>query len=478
MNEQTTKNAELRFQRVKRLYTLELTLAFLVVLALFYYILVKIDPEIAVLFVLMFGIPLTTFIAGPLWGFLLYFPTTFVLAIPVPGVPLTFNQLTGILMILGWSRWLFQGKARLVPTRYLALLCISLVYFSLSAVLGVDIQEGLVAIKSLLIFFILSLVIASSLNSRRDVMWLCWIILIVTFCHALIGFYEYFAGVDVLVTTRAKWMGTFRINAASPSAVVYGHFLLFAFPFGYYLFSESRNPTFRLVALLLSLFIIFVSILTLSRQVMIILALQVVLIPLLFRNRYSKIFLIIVIAFGVLSSPYIAHTIARRLETLKVQNLRRDRSVLARSDALKVGGRILKDKPLFGIGLGSFSTSWAEYSAFDTFMIHFGTMQRVYTDCTYNQLIAETGLIGLAFALSIYLGVIILTIRHRKKALTEQNRMLINFTSIVLVLIASLLIANIVEDTFLAFRSWLIYAFVLCLQKPWFLKIKEKAIES
>ncbi len=476
MSSHTTDNT-IGEQRKRLIISLELAVAFILSVTVYYLIIIKAGFFIASGYAFLLIVPLVTFLFGPLWGFLLYFPTSFVLAIPLPGIPITLNQLAGGLLFIGWLRWWLQGKARLAPTRFFLLLLVAAVYFSLSAVLGADIEEGLVALKSLLIYFFITLILAMSLNRKREVLVFSWIIVVVTFGHALLGFYEYFSGVDILVTTRARFLGTFRINAASPSAVVYGHYLLFAFPFGYYLFSEEKNPTLRLGAVFLTLFIIFVAVLTLSRQVIIVLALQLFLVPLLFRNRFSKIFLIILIAGGILASPYIAHHLIIRLKTMEVESLRRDISLLARSDALKIGKRIVQEHPFFGIGLGSFSTTWQEYCGYDTYMAHFNKEGKLFTDCTYNQLLSETGIVGFVLALGLYVNVLVITWKKRRRAVALNNRALINFTSIILVLIISLLITNIVEDTFLSLRSWMIFGFVLCVQKPWFLDEREEGAE-
>ena len=171
-----------------------------------------------------------------------------------------------------------------------------------------------------------------------------------------------------------------------------------------------------------------------------------------------------------MASPYVAHKVMQRLETMKIENLKRDYSLLSRSDAFRVGINMLEEHPLFGIGLGSFSTKWPGYCGYDTFMIHYEKDMRIYTDCTYNQLLSETGVIGFLLALMIYTGVLAITFKKRREAVEQSNRALINFTSIVLVLIISMLIANIVEDTLLTVRTWLTFAFALCLQKPWFLR--------
>ncbi|MCD6384377.1 O-antigen ligase family protein [Candidatus Sumerlaeota bacterium] len=465
MTEKTSESIHLNPERTRVAITIELIVGFLFILLVFFLVLINMGVLQALAFSFVIIVPLATFILGPFWGFLLYFPTTFVLAIPLEVVPFTLNQLAGALFIIGWLRWWWQGKARIVPTRYLLLLIVVIIYFSLSALLGEDPAQGVQAFRYLMTYFILSLVIVSMLNSRGDINTLSWIILIVTFAHALIGFYEFFSGVDVLVPTRARFLGTFRINAASPSAVVYGHYLVFAFPFGYYLFSELKNPVMKLVALCLTLFVILVSVLTLSRQVIIILAFQFLLIPLLFKNRFSKIFLVIVVLVGLISAPYVAHRIVQRFQTAKAGGLMRDRSVISRTDAFKVMKRIVQQKPFFGIGLGSFPTRWAQYVGFDTYALHFDKNYLAYTDCTYTQLLSETGLVGFVLALSIYINVIVIAAKKRREGIRQKDWTQVNFSSTILVLIFALLMGNIAEDSLLGLRSWLICALVLVLQK-------------
>jgi O-antigen ligase len=467
MNNNTNKIADRKI--AGRKIAIELALAFVAFMYAFFFLIARVSPFVAAAFALGLLIPSFTFVFGPVWGFMWYFPTTFVLAIRIPGFPyLSFNQVTGILFIIGWLHWWWRGKMSLTRSGYLALLTVTFIYFMCSALFGEAPAEGLVAFKTLVIYYVLVLVIASMLTTKKDVATFSWIILIATFGHALVGFAEYFTNIDLLVKTRARWMGSFRINAASHSAVVYGHYLLFAFPFGYYLFSEAKNATRRTLTLFITLFILLVSVLTLSRQVMIILALYLLLAPLLFKNRYSKTFIIIVLIVVFLSSPYVATKVIQRLKTLKVEEIQKDRSVVARSDALKVGKKMFQQKPVFGIGLGSFPAMWLSYVGYDTYFLHLDRdpEMKIYTDSTYTQLVSETGLVGLFLVLLVYYNIIAISWKKRKQSLQEKNRALANFASIVLVLIIGLLVKNIVEDTLLAFRTWVLFGLALCLQKP------------
>lgn len=449
--------------------TLELSLAFLFIFLIFLFALLQMDLSIALTFAFLVTVPLATFLLGPFWGFLLYLPTTFVKGIPLGDTPFTVNQLTGVLFILGWLRWWWQGRTRLKVTPFFWLLTASFLYFSASALLSEDPKESLGPLKAVLIYYFLAIVIASMLNTRRDVAIFAWMILVITFLHSLIGFYEFFSGVDVLVKTRARWLGTFRINAASPNAIVFGHLLIFSLPFGYYLLTETRNVLFKFLSLSLTLFVLLVAVLTLTRQVIIVLLLQVFLIPLLFKSRYSPTFLAALIISFLLSAPYMGYKITQRLATLSPEELRRDRSLLMRIDGLKVGKEIFKKKPLFGIGLGAFPTRWGKYAGFDTFMIHLDRKDIVYPDLTYNQLISETGLVGFFLAMALYLSVLVISIKRRKMALLQGNLSLTNFSSIVLVLIIVMLIKNAIQDTFLETRTWMLFAMTMALLKPEFM---------
>ncbi|MCX7765446.1 MAG: O-antigen ligase family protein, partial [Candidatus Sumerlaeia bacterium] len=266
--------------------------------------------------------------------------------------------------------------------------------------------------------------------------------------------------------------GTFSINGASANAIVYGQLLIFTLPFGYYLFTEIRNALFKLIALGLTLFILLVSVLTLARQVMIILILQLFIIPILFKSRSSPVFLILLVIAGLLSAPYAGYKITRRLETLKTEQLRRDRSLLVRLDAIKVGKKIFAQKPLFGIGLGAFPTRWGKYAGFDTFSLHLERVDKIYPDCTYNQLISETGVVGFILAITLYLSVALIAWKKRRVALRQRNIPLANCSSIVLVLILVMLVKNFIVDTFLETRTWILFAMTMALLKPGFMEEK------
>lgn len=468
-------NPPLSRKTFRVLTSIELVSAILVIFLIFLYALVKTSLIIAGAYAFLVTIPFATFLLGPFWGLLLYLPTTFVKGIPLGETPFTVNQLAGVLFIIGWCRWWLQGKTHFKVTPFFWLLTVAFIYFSLSALFSEDPPATLESFKTIVIYYILSIVIASMLNSGGDIAIFCWLIVGITFIHATFGFYEFFSGNDILVKTRARWEGTFRINGASANAIVYGQLLIFTLPFGYYLFTEMRNVIFKLIALGLTLFILLVSVLTLARQVVIILILQLFIIPVLFKSRSSPVFLILLLVAALLSAPYVGYKITRRMETLKTEQLRRDRSLLVRLDAIKVGKKIFAQKPLFGIGLGAFPTRWGKYAGFDTFSLHLERVDKIYPDCTYNQLISETGLIGFILALTLYLGVAATAWKKRRLALRQSNISLANCSSIVLVLILVILVKNFIVDTFLETRTWMLFAMTMALLKPGFMEEKTAA---
>jgi len=144
-------------------------------------------------FIFLVSVPLATFILG-LFGLAALFSYHLREGHSLGELPFTVNQLTGLLFILGWLRWWWQGRTKFKVTPFFWLLSISFIYFSLSCLFSEDFRTSLDSLKALAIYFCISIVIASMLNTKRDVAVLAWLVLIITFLHSLLGFYEFVKG--------------------------------------------------------------------------------------------------------------------------------------------------------------------------------------------------------------------------------------------------------------------------------------------
>ena len=403
-------------------------------------------------------------LAGPFVGFLLYFPTTFFLGIPLPGIPLSLNQIMGILFVISWTSWLARGKAVLEKSRHTFFLSVLVIYFVINCFFAEDLDSGLYHLRYLLIDFFLAVAIASMLRKQSHFHFLFWIILIFTLGSALLGAFELVTGIDVFTKSGTKWMGRLRINGAAPNAIVYAHQLTFSLPLGYYLFCEAKSFSIRFFALAISIFITLIALFTFNRQTIIIVLILYFLIALVYKNRYSKILLGMIISILLISSPIVVHQMWSRLRT--IGSIKRDRSLAFRLDGIQVGLEVLRRKPLMGIGLGSYPTTWHKYlPPGKGRQIQYFKGEKIYPDLCYNQLISEGGIIGFSLAILFFFSLLIRVWRMRQEALQGKQREVINLYSALLTSLIIFLFSCAIQDTFLYVSTWVMFGLILAKQQ-------------
>lgn len=442
---------------------------FFIILLFLFFILaiggIKFPREVPMAF-LGLGIASIIFLLGPYVGFCLYFITTFFRSIPVPGLPVSLNQIIGVLFVLSWMNWLFRGKVNLPKGRLVVFLTIVFVYFLINCFAAEDFAEGAFHAWYLGIYYFIALSLASIVRDKRHFHVIFWIILLTTFCSSLLGTFELITGIDILTKSSARWMGRVRINGAAPNSIVFAYQLLFAFPLGYYLFSEGSSFRSRFLALGLSIFITMIALFTFNRQTILIIGFTYFVSALLYRNRYSKIFMGIVLALFLLMGPFIMRLIWSRLQTVKAG--KGDRSLTLRFDGLQVGKEMIRRHPFMGVGLGCYHIMWWEYLPMGkTRILHYlrGTIR--YPDIGYNQLLSEGGLIGFGITVTFFLFLLFYLWKSRKRALIQEHRDMINLYSALFNILAIFLLSSFIQDTFLYVRTWIMFGIILAtLHKP------------
>jgi O-antigen ligase len=412
------------------------------------------------------GFASITFLLGPYVGFIFYFITTFFRSIPVPGLPISLNQIIGVLFIMSWINWLLRGKVNFPRGRLALFFTVVFVYFLINCFAAEDFAEGAFHAWYVAIYFFIALSLASVVREKRHFHAIFWIVLLTTFLSSLLGFFELVSGIDILTKSGARWMGRVRINGAAPNSIVFAYQLLYAFPLGYYLFSEGSSFRSRFLALGLSIFITMIALFTFNRQTILVIGFTYFISALLYRNRYSKIFMGIVLAMFLLMGPFVMRLIWSRLQTMKAG--REDRSLTLRLDGLQVGKEMVRRHPFMGVGLGCYHIMWWEYIPVGkTRILQYlkGTIR--YPDIGYNQLLSEGGLIGFGITAGFFLFLLFYLWKSRKRALIEERRDMINLYSALFNILAIFLLSSFIQDTFLYVRTWIMFGLILAtLHKP------------
>lgn len=418
---------------------------------------------IGLLLVIALALGLLASCISPLITFSIYFAILFVHNLNIPGTTTSINTLVAPTFFLTTFLWAVLGKTQNIRSGILGLLSVIAAYFFFSALTGIDPEAGMLHARYVIIYFVWALCIALILNKESTITKLVTIVYSLAIISSCIGIFE---GVskNMIANFAGHWGQGLRVQGLAPNPVVYAWQLTFSIPFGFYLYAQSKTNFGKFFMLGTFFLLVVAACLTFNRQTYLFIVMLTGLCGLLFHYKYKKIVLTALGIFGVLISIPILPLIIKRL--LSVANLSRDYSYLERRDSFLIGMEMYNDKPLFGIGLGSFHTKWRDYLPPDytTFFSQYrlGNQPR-YPDFTYLQLISETGLVGLFLFFVLHVSLIIIAVKFRKQALQAGDSLAANYATLILCLLIFLVTSAFIQDIFLTPRAWMVYGMALLL---------------
>ncbi|MBX7246755.1 MAG: O-antigen ligase family protein [Candidatus Sumerlaeaceae bacterium] len=401
----------------------------------------------------------------PLVPFALYFAALFFKETPIPGVPVTANQVLAILFFITWGATWLRGRTQKLESSFLPILGITILYFAVSAISGENLERGFLHFKYVLIYGAMAACLAASLTTEAAILSLAWIVTLLSFGAALGGLVEAIQN-NVLSAFTGRWTGSVRIQGTAPNSIVFAWNLLYSFPFAFLLYSELRTGSLRKVALLMGMFALFISLLTFNRQTIVMVFVMLALSAMVFVYRNRNTLLAIVAAAAVVGGATVAPLVAKRIFT--VTTLERDPSFLERRDSYILGMEMFSHHPVFGVGFGSFPAVYRSYLPEDytTYYAQYHAPNRLkFPDMGYLALLAETGIVGLG----IFLGLMSFLVRRawtlRKWALARGDTFAANYSSLVLALLVFILMTSGIQDTFLYVRVWIVLGLALLLDR-------------
>ncbi|GEM_PF-510786 len=412
-------------------------------------------------FVLAALMALCFVLSGPLLALSGYNVTTFFSGISLPGIPISMNQVVGVMALAAWGLWVAAGRTRIPPrSRYATLVILAAVYYILNSLLGESFEMGLLMARSLLICVLLTLVLATSLVRPFHWTFWLWSLLAVTCMMTSIGLLEFATHLDFF--PKQKWqvkpLETARINGVSRDAIVYGYYALWALGPGLYLAMESRRVWQRLLAIALTLPLLAGALLTFNRQTPVILLAMLIAAAFLFRHRMVRPLTIALLGAMLLASPYVAVKMGKRLT--RVGQIQADPSYMIRRDKALIMLQMIRRHPIMGIGLESFTKSWPDYLPPNPYYIHFFKPREHHPDLGYLQITAESGFVGLGFCLAVMGSGAAILLRRRREALAQGAVRMANLCSGLLIILVQMAIAEIIQDVFLHPRNWWLWGMI------------------
>lgn len=400
----------------------------------------------------------------PMVPFCLYFGMLFFKAdTMLPGLPISPNQILAPLFFLSVCVYAVQGKALSLRFALLPLLVIVAAYFIINGLLGIDSDNGILYARYVLIYLVLSICLAVSLSSERAILAFSWIVVLLTAAAAVGGLVEAFS-IGIFGAFAGNWGYGTRVQGTAANPIVFAWNMVFAFPFAFFLFAESRSKYTRGLAIVLGVLILGVSALTFNRQTYVVAGIVVVLCAALYIYKNRAIFLSLLSVLVAISAFTVLPLIIKRL--LTVGNLSKDYSFLERRDSYLMGMEMFRDFPIFGVGFGSFSKIWHEYIPPDypTYFAQYrGANELKFMDLGIMAVMVETGIVGLLLFFALVLTIFFKAWRYRRQAIAAQDNFARNLSSTVLVVLVFIVVTSIIQDTFLYTRIWIFYGVALLL---------------
>lgn len=408
------------------------------------------------------GLLLTCF-THPLVPFALYFTALFFKDTTVAALPVSINQVLAPVFFLATFIHFLRGRTHSGRYSLLPLLTLVGCYFILRGVTSEHLETGLIYSRYVLIYLVLAICVALSLNSERAIMAFTWIIVLITTGFAVHGFLE---GVEknLLAGLAGSWNFSARVVGTAPNAIVFGWNMVFALPFIFLLYSQSGSRYTRMFALSLSTIILIAAAMTFNRQTYLLIGVVVGLSAILFNYRNRTFLLGILSVVFTFASLTVLPVIVKRM--LTVTNLGKDYSFLTRRDSFLIGLEMLEKSPIIGMGFGSFSKIWREYlpPEYTTYFAqyHPGSAEK-FLDMGVMAILVETGIIGLILYLILTGAILLHAWNYRKQAVAAGDTFVQNLASTVFIGIVFAFLTAFIQDNFLYPRIWLLYALVFLL---------------
>jgi len=397
-------------------------------------------------------------LSGPKVTFPLYFATWFTYGIPLPGLPITLNQLLGAAFLGSWVvSWINRGIRVPMSPGFLLL-----GFYTIYAVMVgiIHLADGAPISYQQALYFLTAVAVFSVYRGRDELLKLLGIMVAISCAILSVGLFEFILRRDIApqFSDHTMHANNIRINGIARNAIQYGYQCTFVLPWALLIFLESRSPRAKKWALAALMFCATLAVMTFNRQTPIIIAAMFAGGLLWMRYKHRVRLAVGLAAAGVLVAPYFLWKIIQRVIDLGGTG-RPDMSFMIRHDKYLTTLEMMRDYPLFGIGLNNFKDMWWDYRPVgDTYVIHFEKNYQHFIDLGYLQIITETGIVGVGLFLLVIACALVAWISGWKRACQLPGSFERNFLAVVGMGFIQLMISMLVQDTFFVPQTYLLFA--------------------
>lgn len=421
------------------------------------YAAVRFSPDIAAQGVLAAVAVLVLVLMGPRIVFPMYFATWFDNAIPLPGSPLSLNQVLALGFVGAWTVSLAQRRLVLPAKAPVAILSVLTIY----AVAGGWIMKAPGAAPSYqqLFYLVVCFAAASTYRTERELLRLSLVLLAITCLTQAVGVWEFITRRDAFpqFSDYRFHAHDIRINGIAKNAIQYAYISVWMIPWAIVAHVEARTPRARMLTGAAVLYLAATALLTYNRQTPIILAaMMVVGVPML-RYQHRALVLAGMAAVALAAAPFVAGRVVERFQQIGGEG-RPDISLAIRSDKATAAFDMIEQRPWFGIGLNNFKDIWWEHKQpGEMYIIQFEKGFSHFVDLGYLQILTETGRVGFGLFLLLMATSAAMWRQGRRLALRLPTTFHANAYAALAMGFVQLGLSMFLQDTFFVPRTYLLF---------------------
>lgn len=417
-------------------------------------------PDLGLRLLLVASAGTALVLLGPKVTFPLYFATWFSYGIPLPGLPVSLNQVLGVAFLASWAVSLIRRGVRIPASPCFVLLSIFTIYGVV--VSWIYAVPGSVPAYQNIAYLLSAIAVFSVYREPGELKRLLGVLLAISCAILSVGLFEFILRRDIApqFSDYRVTEENLRINGLARNAIQFAFQATWIMPWALLLFLEGKSSSVRRWSLAGLLFLVMLALMTFNRQTPIIIGVMLAAGLILIRSPLRRRFIAVFVSGAVVFTPYFLYKVWERIAALGAGQ-RPDMSLMVRQDKAVTALEMVRDYPLFGIGLNNFKDIWWEYRPIgETYVLHFQKGADQFVDLGYLQILTETGIVGsvmLLLVLAFGFRAWLVGWKHARNLKSTLPR---NALAAVAMGFVQLLLSMLVQDTFFIPKTFILFAFL------------------
>ncbi len=389
----------------------------------------------------------------------LYFATAFGGEIKVPGLPVSLNRALALLLFASFAVEFALGRWR--PRLSVALAILVAFHAYILGMALVKLPPGGTFFVQPAYYLVIAFAAAAASWREEWRATVLWSIAVVSAAHTLVGFAEFVLRQDIVLWGMRPFpRDDVRINGIARDAIQFGFNCCWGGFVSLWLLTRCRGIFDGALAASTCVVQLAAALLTLNRQIPVILGAMLVVFVALCRWEHRRKLALALVAGALVAAPLVGWKLSERFAT--ATSAVRDASLGIRYDKAITGWRMLAEHPMTGIGHNYFQFVYREYRPIGETVIMQDDWTRTYTvDLGYVQILVEYGAIGAVLYVLLMASLGLGLWRARSLAEGAGDTAAMNFHALLAALLVQHLVSQFLQDTFGVTRTYLLMGWII-----------------